>query len=58
MDEGQETPARPQGGTPRPLPPPDREELFARAVCITGVTIIWGILALIFVGYLLGYGRL
>jgi hypothetical protein len=58
MDDGHETPAKPQGGSPRPLPRPDREELFARAVCITGVAIIWTILALIFVGYVLGYGRI
>jgi hypothetical protein len=58
MDEGHETRAKPQGGSPRPLPPPDREELFARAVCVTGVAIVWAILALILVGYILGYGRI
>jgi hypothetical protein len=58
MDEGQDIPAGTQGGPPRPLPRPDREELFAKAVCITGTAIIWAILALIVVGYILGYGRL
>jgi hypothetical protein len=58
MDERQDAPAGTQSGPPRRLPRPDREELFAKAVCITGVTIIWAILALIVIGYVLGYGRL
>ena len=58
MDERQDIRAGTKSGTPRRLPRPDREELFAKAVCITGVTIIWAILALVVIGYVLGYGRL
>jgi hypothetical protein len=56
MSEGNEAVPKRQSGLPHVPLRPDREEIFAKAVCLTGVFIIWGILALIILGFLLGYG--